>query len=232
VDGQDQAFGRLAAGAVKQIQVTGRGGVPADAAAVLLNVTAVRPDAEGYFTVYPCDEPRPLASNVNYFAGGIEPNAVLAKLSNTGSVCIYTFAESHLVVDVNGYVPAGSSVGPLTPARLADSREGNPTVDGRDEAFGRLAAGAVAEIQVTGRGGVPAGAAAVLLNVTAVRPDGEGYFTVHPCDEPRPLASNVNYFAGGIEPNAVLAKLSATGSVCIYTFAASHLVVDVNGYTS
>jgi hypothetical protein len=30
----------------------------------------------------------------------------------------------------------------------------------------------------------------------------------------------------------VLAKLSATGSVCIYTFAASHLVVDVNGYTS
>jgi hypothetical protein len=154
-------------------------------------------------------------------------HSVTARVT-TGGTVVTTGAD----FTVGNTGPPPSDVVPLTPARLADSREGNPTVDGRDEAFGRLAAGAVAEIQVTGRGGVPAGAAAVLLNVTAVRPDGEGYFTVHPCDEPRPLASNVNYFAGGIEPNAVLAKLSATGSVCIYTFAASHLVVDVNGYTS
>jgi hypothetical protein len=192
----------------------------------------VRPDATGYLTVYACDDPRPLASNVNYFAGGIEPNAVLAELSATGTVCIYTFAAAHLVVDVNAYVAAGSSVTPLAPARLADSRPGHSTIDGIDQAFGRLAAGAVKEIQVTGRGGVPADAAAVLLNVTAVRPDATGYLTVYACDDPRPLASNVNYFAGGIEPNAVLAKLSATGTVCIYTFAATELVVDVNGATS
>ena len=125
-----------------------------------------------------------------------------------------------------------SDLVPLTPARLADSRPGNPTADGDDEAFGRLAAGAVKEIQITGRGNVPTDATAALLNITAVRPDAEGYFTVYPCDEDRPLTSNVNYFAGGIEPNAVLAKLSATGSICIYTLAASDLVVDVNGYTT
>jgi hypothetical protein len=232
IDGGAQGFGYQAAGSITEIQVTGRGGVPADAAAALFNVTAVRPDATGYLTVYACDDPRPLASNVNYFAGGIEPNAVLAELSATGTVCIYTFAAAHLVVDVNAYVPAGSSVTPLTPARLADSRPGHSTIDGIDQAFGRLAAGAVKEIQVTGRGGVPADAAAVLLNVTAVRPDATGYLTVYACDDPRPLASNVNYFAGGIEPNAVLAKLSATGTVCIYTFAATELVVDVNGATS
>jgi len=120
---------------------------------------------------------------------------------------------------------------PVTPARLADSRPDGTTVDGQSQAIGYRAAGSTTEIQVTGRGNVPDGTAAALLNVTAVRPDAQGFLTVYPCDEALPDASNVNYFANGIEPNAVLAKLSATGTVCIYTYAATHLVVDVNGHT-
>src|SRR5690606_32922259 len=44
-------------------------GVPADAAAVALNVTVVGPTAPGYLTVYPAGEARPTASNLNYSAG-------------------------------------------------------------------------------------------------------------------------------------------------------------------
>jgi hypothetical protein len=84
--------------------VAGRGGVPADADAVMLNVTAVFPSGPGFLTVYPCGAPLPAASNVNYVAGDVAPNAVLAKIGDGGKVCIYTKAETHIIVDVAGYV--------------------------------------------------------------------------------------------------------------------------------
>jgi hypothetical protein len=42
---------------------------------------------------------------VNYVAGDVVPNAVLAKVGVGGKVCIYTLAATDIVVDVNGYVP-------------------------------------------------------------------------------------------------------------------------------
>ena len=60
---------------------------------------------------------------------------------------------------------------------------------------------------------------AVILNVTAVAHAGSGFLTVFPCGEPQPLASNVNYLAGDVVPNAVLAKVGVGGSVCIFTMA-------------
>ena len=50
-------------------------------------------------------------------------NAVIAKVGAGGQVCLYTLAPVHLVVDVNGYFPAGTSYVSLTPARILDSRE-------------------------------------------------------------------------------------------------------------
>ena len=46
-----------------------------------------------------------------------------------------------------------------------------------------------------------------------------------------PLASSVNYFAGGVFPNAVLTELNAAGEACIYSLSATDLIVDVNAYT-
>ena len=120
----------------------------------------------------------------------------------------------------------------MVPARLLESRSGPDlkTVDRLFEGFGQLAAGSVTELKVTDRGGVPGDADAVMLNVTAVLPTGSGFLTVYPCGADRPLASNVNYQAGDVVPNAVLAKIGTGGNVCIYTKAATHLVIDVNGY--
>jgi hypothetical protein len=39
----------------------------------------------------------------------------------------------------------------------------------------------------------------------------------------------LNYAAGDTVPNAVIAKLGAGGKVCLYTYAATNLIVDVNG---
>ena len=229
IDGLFAGGGKLAAGEVLQLDVGGRGGVPADAKAAVLNVTIVAPEGAGFATVWPCGSPQPLASNLNYTAGVTVPNAVFAKLGVAGKVCVYTQASAHVVVDVNGTFPAGSSFTPLVPARLVDTRAGGTTIDGSFAGGGKLAIGGIVELTVAGRGGVPADAEAVALNLTATDPDAAGHVTVWPCGAPQPNASSLNYLAGQTVANAVLVKVGGAGKVCFYSQAATHLVVDSNG---
>ncbi|MFZ9383928.1 MAG: hypothetical protein ACO27U_04560 [Ilumatobacteraceae bacterium] len=92
-------------GAAVTLQVTGRGGVPSNATATALNVTAVNTTTNnfgGYVTVYPCGT-RPTASNLNFTTGLTVPNLVLAPLSSDGTVCLYVYGKADLLVDVSGY---------------------------------------------------------------------------------------------------------------------------------
>jgi alpha-tubulin suppressor-like RCC1 family protein len=234
VDGLFQGTGRTAAGQIAEIKVTDRAGVPADAEAVFLNVVAVSPSGPGYLTVFPCGITPPVAANVNYNTGDVAANAVLAKIGVGGKVCVFTAAATDLVIDVNGFTPAGAGTKSVSPGRVLESRSGNPeyiTVDGLFQGTGRTAAGQIAEIKVTDRAGVPADAEAVFLNVVAVSPSGPGYLTVFPCGITPPVAANVNYNTGDVAANAVLAKIGVGGKVCVFTAAATDLVIDVNGFT-
>ncbi len=219
-----------AADSVVAVQVTGAGitQVPADARAVALNVTATAAESGGYVTVWPCGAQRPNASNLNVVAGGTSPNLVISKIGDGGKVCIYTQASVHLLADVNGYLPASSSYSPLLPERLLDTRPdtqaGYSGVKPGD--------GATIELTVIGAGSakIPAGTSAVVLNVTGVAADLDGFVTVWPCGTPRPTASNLNLTAGGIVPNLVMTKVGDGGKVCIYTQASAHILADINGY--
>ena len=57
---------RRPTGSVTEVQITGRGGVPADAIAAILNVTVVGPAGDGFATIFPCLPVPPTASNLNY----------------------------------------------------------------------------------------------------------------------------------------------------------------------
>jgi PKD repeat protein len=230
VDGEHQAVGRLEAGSVTKVQIAGRGGVSSGAAAVALNVTAIRPSGVGYVTLFPCGDDQPLTSSLNYRAGVVAGNSGIVKLNDAGELCIFTFADTDLVIDVNAWLKSAPSFASLTPARLAETRSGEVTVDGEAQELGRLDAGSVTEVQIAGRGGVDAGADAVALNVTAIRPDGVGYVTLYPCDEDRPTTSSLNYSGGGAVGNSAVVSLSATGSLCVFTFADTDLVIDVNAW--
>ena len=84
---------------------------------------------------------------------------------------------------------------------------------------------------MTGRSGVPAGASAAALNVTAVDPCGAGFVTVYPCGSTAPpLASNVNYVAKEARPNLVVARLSSGGRACIYSMVQTDVAVDLMGW--
>ena len=75
------------------------------AVSVVLNVTAVVPSGGGFVTVFPCGQAVPNASNLNFGAGAVIPNSVLARVGSGGRVCFYSFAETDLLVDVSGYFP-------------------------------------------------------------------------------------------------------------------------------
>jgi hypothetical protein len=230
VDGLFQWTGRIQAGATLQLWVAGRGGVPHGAVAAEFNVTATGALSAGFLTVYPCDQPRPVASNVNYVTGQTVANAVYAKLDPAGLVCIYAKAATDVVVDVNAYAPATSFLTALTPARVLDTRDGLPTVDGLFAGTGMVATRSPFVLQVGGRGGVPADAAAVVLNVTVAEPTASGFATVYPCDQPVPLASNVNFVAGATVADTVVTKLAPDGTVCVYSSAATQSAIDVDAY--
>ena len=230
IDGQFNNIGLRDAGSTTELQITGRAGVPPDATAVVLNVTATEAQAAGYITVYPCGTTRPTVSNLNTTPGGTVPNAVITKIGTAGKVCIYTSIPTQLLTDINGYFPAGSSFTAIDPARLLESRPGLTTIDGQFNNIGLRDAGSTTELQITGRAGVPPDATAVVLNVTATEAQAAGYITVYPCGTTRPTVSNLNTTPGGTVPNAVITKIGTAGKVCIYTSIPTQLLTDINGY--
>ena len=55
--------------------------------------------------MFPCGQPVPEASNLNYVAGDTVANAVIAKIGAGGRVCVYTYATANVIIDVSGYAP-------------------------------------------------------------------------------------------------------------------------------
>jgi hypothetical protein len=229
-DGQAQGVGAISAGGTLTLQVTGRGSVPTGATSVTFNMTAVTPAGPGWITAYPCDEPRPLASSLNYLGGDIRGNLATIKLSGSGQVCLYSQAEAHLVLDVTGYQPGVTSFTAISPIRVLETRPGLSTFDGQSNGTGWIPATFTLVLQVGGRGGIPAGARAVTMNITAVPYAGGGWITAYPCGQPRPLASSLNYNGFQVTGNLAHIKLSADGRVCFYAQSQTDLVVDVTGY--
>ncbi|MEX0848480.1 MAG: DUF1501 domain-containing protein [Ilumatobacteraceae bacterium] len=224
-DGTGGRRGALGAGATWRFPLAGRFGIPSDAVAVAINLTAVDATQSTYVTVYPSGEARPISSNLNPVPGAATPNLVIARLGVGGSIELFNNSGAvHLVGDVVGWFTASSTVGlrPLTPARLADTRDGTGVVPGP------LGPGQSIDIEVVGRGGVPVGATAVALNVTVVEPSAPSFLTVWPSGQARPLASSVNMGTGQTVANMVLAQVGANGKVSIFNnTGSSHVVVDV-----
>ena len=245
----------VGSGAPRALSVLGKGGVPTSGVgAIAINVTVT--DGEnptiggGYVSVFPCGAATD-ASSLNFVAGTTVPNLVIAPVSATGTICFFVYGTAHLLADVAGYMPSGSSYVPLTPARLVNTRTGSKV----GNASGT---GAVLEVSVVGHAGLPgagfvldettqAGSplagqpsgelviGAVALNVTVTEGEnptiGGGYVTVFPCGT-RPEASNLNFEAGQTLANAVIAPVSPSGRICFYVYGTAHLLVDVSGFFS
>jgi LPXTG-site transpeptidase (sortase) family protein len=209
------------------VSIAGLAGVPDSATAVVLNVTAIDAEGEGYVTVFPWGEALPNTSNVNIKRfGQMVPNLVTVRLGVEGKVGLYSSISANLLVDVFGYYSASGATAAgrfiaQTPQRLLDTR-------------GQATAGENGIVRLAMPAGIPANTEGLVLNVTAVnsrlRTNGYGYWTAYPAGEDRGTTSNINISASGQTiANQVIVKPSSLG-VDFYSYAGGDLLVDLMGY--
>jgi len=217
------------AGGELAVQVAGLGGVPADATAVVMNVTAVGATKSTWITAYPGGQARPVASSLNLAAGRTVANLVVLPVGPGGVVRFYNEAgDTHLIVDVTGWFQPGVGAGYVAldpPTRDLDTRTGTGL------RLGALRSGSTYRLKVARYNGVPADAAAVMLGVVAVSPTTSGYLTVYPGSAALPATSSLNFPVNGTVANAVVARLGTDGTVAFTNSAGStHVISDLAGY--
>lgn len=216
----------LAGPGTVRLPLAGQLGVPADATAVAVNVTATESTSGlAFVTAWPSGEPQPVASNLNLQPGFSVANLAVVELGTGGAIDLFTnVGATHLIVDVVGYYSPSSEgrLVALRPQRLMDTR-GGPAV----------APGTERDLQIAGVDPVPDDIVAAVLNATSTQASSSfGYLTLYPQGlVPRPVASTLNYRAGVNVPNQVMTGVSNGGAVSLYNgFGTVHYVVDVNGY--
>jgi outer membrane protein assembly factor BamB len=226
--------GKLVANTPRTFQVTGRGGVPANATAVTGNVTVVNSSFSWAVFVGPNPTASPTTSTINFTAGQIKANSLTVELGAGGGLSATYISSAgnttDLVFDVTGYYTAdgtGSTFVPIAPARLLDTRFGNGLA-------GKFAANTPRSFQVSGRGGVPTDATGVTGNVTVVDETNAWAVFVGPDPLVSPTTSTLNFNTGDIKANGLTVALGSGGMLsATYISTAGNttdLVFDVTGY--
>jgi hypothetical protein len=203
---------------------------PAGSVAMLSNITVTGTVGAGYLTADSCENLQPgeqTRSNINFGNDDTVANLAVVPMGFVGDkpgFCTLANAGLNQVIDVQG-VFAPSPVGqwgysPAAPSRLLDTRK---CTDNCAEVF---KAGAVIKMAA------PAGASAVLINLTLTDAKAAGYATADKCSSlvPGPQAqSNANVTVGRSVANLAVVPVDADGTFCVYTSSATRVIVDVQG---
>jgi hypothetical protein len=180
----------------------------------LVSLVATETDGPGYFSIVDCAAPPspPATSNLNYdYPGKTVASLTFARFDSAGRICVYTHNGSHLVADVQGWMVT-TAFDDVVDQRLLDTRSG--------------ARPPIGSITITGRPG-----ATGVISIVATETSGPGWLQVLPCGTTPGATSNVNFD----RPDAIVnglatVKFDANGTACVYTQAATHVVVDLQGY--
>jgi hypothetical protein len=220
----------LTAGATRSFPLLqGACGIPSNATAYSLNVTAVPKGPLGYITVWPSGDAQPATSTLNSVDGRVKANAALVRAgSSGGAVSVFATDPTDVILDITGYFvqPQGNALSfyPLTPCRLFDTR-----VSG-----GPLPAGGYRILNPNYPCGVPDLTTAISLNATVVPTQGPfGYLTLYSNGSngtPRPIASTLNAVTGAVTANAALVYAYGVPRISIFASDPGNVIFDVNGY--
>jgi hypothetical protein len=207
-------------------------GIPPNAAGYSLNVAVVPRGPLGFLTLWPSGQSQPLAATLNSVDGRVKSNAAIVPAGSSGAVSVFATDTTDVVLDINGYFIAGSNPAalafyPLTPCRVADTRNATAPLGGPS-----LAAQSTRSFPIPASScGVPANAQAYSLNFAAV-PKGLSlaFLTAWPVGEQQPLVASLNDATGTVLSNAVIVPAGFLGAVNVFATDATDLVIDINGY--
>ncbi|MCW2599907.1 MAG: hypothetical protein JWM02_1736 [Frankiales bacterium] len=235
LNGTGSTAGRVVAGSPLDLKVTEANGVPADAAAVAMTVTAVSPTAATDVSVYPTGPGSPpSSSSLNLAKGRTVANQVVAGVGAGGQVSFKNAAgATHLIADLVGWYDTNSVGGtlfrPTLPTRLVDTRPG------------KVGPGGTTDVAVSDVGdttdpvvGVPAAATAAVVNVTGVAPTVATDLSAFPkpaSGTAFPNASNVNLSAGQTAASLATVRLGSGGTVRVRNAKGLvAVIVDISGW--
>ncbi|MBR7834964.1 S8/S53 family peptidase [Actinospica durhamensis] len=238
--------GPVKAHASVNLQITGVQGVPTSGVtAVVLNVTAVSPSANGVATVYPYGQSVPTSSNLNWLSGQTKPNLVVVPVGTGGKVSLWNGSNGtvQFLADEAGYFTSSSSATGVStytavgPVRAMDTRHGTGVP------LAKIGADSGVSLQVggstVGSVSIPSGVTAVAMNVTAVNSTTNSDLIVYPNEtsagtaESVPSVSNLNFTAGQTAANMVIVPVGPDGKVDFFNGASSgslDAIADIAGY--
>ena len=223
-----RAHRQLRADVPRSIQVTGRGGIPrAKIAAVVANVTAIRPTASTYLTVWESGLPRPTISSLNVGRGQSQSALVISRVGSDGRINVVADGgRTDVAVDIVGYFVRGVATGrrfhPAKPFRLFDSR---------DRRSARLDPGESVRLRLPALSGVASSRmAAAMVNVTAVDAKGPGRIVLHRAGSSAPGVSSLSFSGRKAATNRGIVRLKDGAFTVTNRGRATHVVVDVVGW--
>jgi hypothetical protein len=138
-----------------------------------------------------------------------------------------------VIQSMAGPIATATSLVPIPPCRLLDTRSGSDNVGARSGPIGANQSITVAVRGVNGNCNIPVTATAIQTNLTSVNPTADSFLTIYAADVvPRPTTSNLNWLAfTAPNPNAGTVSLSASGAITAYNLTGTvDLIVDIVGY--
>jgi hypothetical protein len=138
----------------------------------------------------------------------------------------YTASSASPVTVVVAGPPPGLRFVPVTPCRIADTRNpvgpfGGPFINGGTSRGFAIPNSAC---------NIPATAQAYSVNVTVVPRGPLGFLTMFPCGQTLPLASTLNATDGRVKAAAAIVPAGTNGGVCAFATNDTELILDINGY--
>ena len=220
----DTGSAGIAPNATRSVQVTGVGGVPSsNVNAVALDVVSFSSTAAGSFTVWPHGGTKPPTPQLSWAAGERVNTTVYVDVGASGLVDVTNAAgTTRLIVMVEGYYALDSAAGDALTAvpafRLFGGRAGTT-----------IAAKATASFPVVGRGGVPAGATAAVLQLTVVNSPTNAYLRAWPSGSTKSGVYDL-YGPGGSRTVTTIVPLDSSGSVSLSPYSTIAVTADLLGW--
>lgn len=198
-------------------------GVPADASALAINLTAVETRSNGFFSTYAAGSDRPVASVLNADRAGQSRAAATIVPVNEDGFEVYTKAGAHLIIDMTGWFTGESAADSadglfvaINPRRLRDTRL---------ETYPVYPDGTI-EVPLPDSAGQPG---AVAISMTMVNPDDRGFVTAHAARTERGPTSSGYGLAREVTAQFGITAVSPSG-LGIYSRNGTEMTVDLLGW--
>ena len=208
----------LQSGQARTIQIRGSEGIPADAVAIVGNLTITNASSDGYAAMTTSPDNSPAVSTINTRRGDTRANGLIVRLTDGGAAAVtwvgHSGSTAHAIFDATGYFvqagagnPGALGFSPIKTFRVVDTRIGIGISTS-------ILAGTPRTFTVP-LPAAQAGHKAIAANLTVVAPSRAGYLAVTSVPDADPQTSTLNFPAGDTRANNLIARLGANRKLSI-----------------